>query len=88
LKILLLPWDDISVTHIKKITKLKEQVNQNDPKISQKRTQVATKSRKGEKGTKLGKKGPKKSINRGGNLILTIAIWKITKKLKTLFLKM
>jgi hypothetical protein len=53
--------------------------------ITQKRTQVATKSRKVKKGTKLGKKGPKKSINRGGKLSFTIAIWKITKEVKNPF---
>jgi hypothetical protein len=41
-----------------------------------------------KKGTKLGKKGPKKSINRGGQLIFTIAIWKLTKSQKTLLSKM
>jgi hypothetical protein len=34
----LLPWDDVGVTHVKKITKLKGQVHQNEPKISEKIT--------------------------------------------------
>jgi hypothetical protein len=36
-----------------------------------------------KKGAKLGQKGPKKSINRGRQLIFTIAIWKLTKNKKT-----
>jgi hypothetical protein len=40
-----------------------------------------------KKGIKLGKKEPKKSINRGGQLIFTIAIWKIVKRSKTPFVK-
>ena len=40
----LLASDDMGVTHLKKSTKSKGQVHQNDPKITQKRTQVATKS--------------------------------------------
>jgi hypothetical protein len=43
---------------------------------------VPTEPNIGEKRTKLGQKGPKRSINRGGQLILTIANWKITKKKK------
>jgi hypothetical protein len=35
-----------------------------------------------KKGTKLGQKGSKHSINIGGQLILAIAIWKIIKKVK------
>jgi hypothetical protein len=38
-----------------------------------------------KKGTKLGQKGPKNSINRGGKLILTITIWKSTKEVKNPF---
>jgi hypothetical protein len=40
-----------------------------------------------KKGAKLGKKGPKKSINRGGQLIFTIATWKLTKSQKKPFVK-
>jgi hypothetical protein len=40
-----------------------------------------------EKGAQISEKGPKQSINRGGQLIFTIAIWEITKWSKTPFLK-
>jgi hypothetical protein len=63
----------VSVTHPIKTPNQNKKIHKNDPKISQTKTQVPTNPRIGKKRTKLGKKEPKISINRGRKLILTIA---------------
>jgi hypothetical protein len=64
----------MSVTHLIKTPNQKNKYNRM-PHISlQKESQVLTELIKRKKRTKLGKKRPKMSINRGGQLILTIVI--------------
>jgi hypothetical protein len=55
----LLPWDDMSVTHLMKTPNQKNKYIRTTQRSLKKETQVPTEPRIGKKRTKLGKKGPK-----------------------------
>jgi hypothetical protein len=64
----------MSVTHLIKTPNQKNKYIRTTQISLQKESQVPTGQEKGKRGPNWGRKGPKKSINRGGQLILTIVI--------------